>query len=211
MDILSFTCPTLAPQIRIVKDERGEPWFAAADVCSILDLTNVTAACKRLPDGDFRVISSNPSNGISRDMNVVSEAGLYWLIIRSDKPAARPLIMWITHEVLPTIRKTGQYIMPGQRKPTRWGWQPIRDVVRAHGYSAKDFTSSANALELPDVPHFTEGNYAAWTYGGCLPAESLIIRAEKLLNVPKEQLFTAQVLANYEQRGPGKRHLRAGG
>ena len=208
MDILSFACPTLAPQIRVIKDERGEPWFVAADLCGMLNLGNVTAAVRRLPEGDSRVISGNPDDGLPASVNVVSEPGMYWLVIRSDKREARPLIMWITHEVLPSIRRTGQYIMPGQRKPTRWGWQPIRDVVRAQGYSAKDFTASANALELSGVPEFTEGNYAAWTYGGCLPAEALLVRAEALLGVPREQLFTSNVLTHYQDRGAGKRHTR---
>lgn len=207
--ILSFACPTLAPQIRVVKNDRGESRFIASDICNALSIKNVSDACAKLPTEDKGIVRGDTRGG-EQDMLVVTEAGMYWLIVRSDKPAARPLLMWITHEVLPSIRKTGQYIMPGQRKPTRWGWQPIRDVVRSQGYSAKDFAASANALDLPDVTTFTEGNYAAWTYGGCLPTEALITRAEALLDVSRDQLFTAEVLESYHTRGPGRRHNRTG-
>jgi hypothetical protein len=140
-------------------------------------------------------------------MLLISEPGLYELIIRSDKPKARPFMRWITHDVLPSIRKQGFY-SEGRRKPTRWGWQPIRKVIQERGFSAKDFVQSANALDMPGVSHFTEGNFAAWSYGACLPAECLVKRAEALLNAPAHELFTDIVLANYRDRGPGKRHLK---
>ena len=203
MDILAFACADLAPQIRVVKDDRGEPWFVASDACGILGISDVSAACRKLEEAD-KGRYPLPTPGGVQEVLTISEAGLYWLIVRSDKPQAKPFIRWVTHEVLPAIRRTGQYVVP-DRKPTRWGWQPIRVIMREKGYTAKDFVQSANALNLP-VPTFSGGNFAAWSYGGCLPAESLVVRAEALLGEPRERLFTADVLANYQERGPGKRH-----
>ena len=82
----------------------GEPWFVAADVCTILGVGNPTQALTRL-DEDERTLISNEG----RDVNAVSEAGLYALILGSRKPEAKTFKRWVTHEVLPSIRKTGSY------------------------------------------------------------------------------------------------------
>lgn len=82
----------------------GEPWFVAADVCTILGIGNPTQALTRL-DEDERTLISNEG----RDVNAVSEAGLYVLILGSRKPEAKLFRRWVTHEVLPSIRKTGSY------------------------------------------------------------------------------------------------------
>jgi hypothetical protein len=143
-------------------------------------------------------------------MWTITEPGLYELVIRSDKPAARPFMRWLTHEVIPSIRKTGAYALPGRQltsaQKSRWGWQPIKEVVRKQGYGSRTFTAAANELELEGVDHFNEGNYVVYSYGNSLPTEGVITRAEKLLGVPREQLFTAEVLAAYPFRGPGRRN-----
>ena len=82
----------------------GEPWFVAADVCTILGIGNPTQALTRL-DEDERTLISNEG----RDVNAVSEAGLYVLILGSRKPEAKLFRRWVTHTVLPSIRKTGSY------------------------------------------------------------------------------------------------------
>lgn len=210
-DLSTLLFPLPPVPIRHFLDEHGDPWFIAKDVCDVLGLDNVTAACKRLPEGSVRVTSINPDNGLSKEMNVINEPGLYWLVVRSDKPQAVPFIHWVTHEVLPAIRKTGTYTLPGRGvnaalNVTRWGWQPIRDVVRDQGYTHRSFVQSANALDLPGVDTFNHGNFVTWMRGICLPAESLVSRAEKLLNVPRERLFTPEVLAAYPTRGVGRRH-----
>lgn len=89
---------------------------------------------------------------------------------------------------------------------SRWGWQPIRKVVKQAGLSGRAFVEKANALDLPHVETFSAGNYAAWSYGGCLPRESLVRRAEALFGIPREELFTEDVLKNLSHRGKGKRH-----
>jgi len=89
---------------------------------------------------------------------------------------------------------------------SRWGWQPLRTWVKKANLSGREFVEKANALDLPGVDTFTAGNYAAWSYGGCLPQESLVKRAEMLLSMDRKDLFTAEVLENMPHRGRGRRH-----
>ena len=92
-----------------VFDLDGEPWFAAVDVCGVLEVGNPTQALSRL-DPDERTLISNEG----REINAVSEPGLYALVLGSRKPQAKPFKRWVTHEVLPSIRKTGNYGTPRQ-------------------------------------------------------------------------------------------------
>lgn len=94
-------------QVRVV-DVNGEPWFVAKDVCECLELTNTSQTLSYLDD-DEKGITTNDTPGGQQEMSIVSEAGLYSLILRSRKPEAKAFKRWITHEVLPAIRKTGQY------------------------------------------------------------------------------------------------------
>ena len=84
----------------------GEPWFVAVDVCSVLDLSNPTIAVRRL-DEDERAKFNLGRQG---DATIVNEPGLYTLVLGSRKPEAKAFKRWITHEVLPNIRKHGVYI-----------------------------------------------------------------------------------------------------
>ena len=84
----------------------GEPWFVAVDVCSVLDLSNTTIAVSRL-DEDERAKFNLGRQG---DATIVNEPGLYTLVLGSRKPEAKAFKRWITHEVLPNIRKHGVYI-----------------------------------------------------------------------------------------------------
>lgn len=85
----------------------GEPWFVTADVLSILDLDRT--ALRRLDDDEMGVDSIHTLGG-SQSMNIVSEPGLYALILGSRKPGAKEFKRWVTHEILPSIRKTGSYV-----------------------------------------------------------------------------------------------------
>jgi len=86
----------------------NEPWFVATDVCAILDINNPTVAVDRL-DEDER---SKFNLGRQGEAIIVSEPGLYSLILGSRKPEAKAFKRWITHEVIPSIRKHGAYMTP---------------------------------------------------------------------------------------------------
>lgn len=91
--------------LRTLTDENGDPWFVAKDICTILGISNPSDALKRL-DGDER---SRFNLGRQGETNIVNEAGLYSLVLASRKPEAREFKRWVTHEVLPSIRKHGIY------------------------------------------------------------------------------------------------------
>jgi len=87
----------------------GEPWFVAADVCSLLDIKNVSDAISTLDD-DEKLVSVIPRAGQNRATNLINESGLYNLIFKSKKPSAKAFRKWVTKEVIPAIRKTGGYV-----------------------------------------------------------------------------------------------------
>lgn len=94
--------------LRVNLDAAGQPWFVAADVCAALDLPDTHKAIARLDD-DEKGRNSIPTPGGQQEMSMVNESGLYNLVLGSRKPEAKRFKRWITHEVLPSIRKTGSY------------------------------------------------------------------------------------------------------
>ena len=90
----------------VIKD--GEPWFIAKDVCDILGIKNSRDAMTRLDEDEKADVVLNDGRQ-NRAMTIINEPGLYNLILRSDKAEAKTFKRWITHEVLPAIRKTGVY------------------------------------------------------------------------------------------------------
>lgn len=86
----------------------AEPFFVAKDVCDILELPNTSMALSKL-DSDEKLTSKILMSGQNRKMWLVSESGLYALIMRSNKPEARIFRKWVTKDVLPSIRKKGFY------------------------------------------------------------------------------------------------------
>lgn len=89
----------------------GEPWFVLKDVCKVLRLTDTGRTAERL-DSDELTRTTLVSGGQKREMICINESGLYNVILRSDKPEAKPFRKWVTSEVLPTIRKHGAYMTP---------------------------------------------------------------------------------------------------
>ena len=87
----------------------GDPWFVAADVCKALELEKTNRALSRLDDDEKGAHSVSTPGGRQR-MSIISESGLYSLILGSRKPEAKAFKRWITHEVIPSIRKHGAYM-----------------------------------------------------------------------------------------------------
>ena len=99
----------------IVRD--GEPWFVAADVCRILELGNSGQAISRLEEDEKSTIILNDGSPGNPNYAIVDEPGLYSLVLSSRKAEAKTFKRWVTHEVLPTIRKTGSYHQIPQTYP----------------------------------------------------------------------------------------------
>ena len=92
----------------------GEPWFVAKDVCDVLELLDVTSAVRSLDTDEKMTLQDKRSHsgqrGGSQFMTFVNEPGMYKLIFRSKKPEAKQFTRWVTHKVLPSIRKSGMYL-----------------------------------------------------------------------------------------------------
>lgn len=124
----------------------GEPAFIAGDVCAVLDITNVGNALASLDDDEKGYIHIADGTSGNPNKAYVTEAGMYSLVLRSRKPEARAFKRWITHEVLPAIRKTGSYgaVMVPQSLP---------DALRAYAaeVEAREALAAKVAADAPKV------------------------------------------------------------
>lgn len=157
-------------------------WFVAADVCRALEISNSRDAVARLDD-DEKGVGSADTLGGKQGMQIINEPGLYTLVLGSRKPEAKTFKRWVTHEVLPAIRKTGSYKTPKQssdrdkamlknaqaRSAKLWleiakntGIQTYKDVCNA--YAAKELAGE-DVLPLPRVQ---EKSYSATDIGEML-------------------------------------------
>lgn len=127
--------------VRVNTDENNNPWFVAKDVCQILELSNPRSSTALLDSDEKDVhIMDTPSG--EQKMTVVNEAGLYSLIMRSRKPEAKAFKRWVTHEVLPSIRKTGGYIaVKANESP---------EMIMARAIKLADETINRQKLQLEE-------------------------------------------------------------
>lgn len=96
-------------EVRIIKDSHDQPWFIAKDVCAALEHSNYRMAVEILEEDEVRKVYITDSVGRKQETLTINESGLYALIMRSNKPKAKIFRKWITSEVIPSIRKTGEY------------------------------------------------------------------------------------------------------
>lgn len=93
-------------EVRTIQ-KNGEPWWVLADVCKVLDLSNPSKVADRLEPDEKANFELGLRGGAT---NCINESGLYAVVLRSDKPQAKPFRKWVTNEVLPSIRKHGAYM-----------------------------------------------------------------------------------------------------
>ena len=103
--------------LRTLTDEAGEPWFVAKDVCNVLGYANASKAINDHVDPEDKLNNESLSSLGQRGGWLVNESGLYSLVLSSKLPTAKEFRRWVTHEVLPSIRKHGGY-MAGQERMT---------------------------------------------------------------------------------------------
>lgn len=99
-------------QVRVVTGPDGEPWFILADLCRVLELKNPRDVASRLDRGDVGTTDATDSVGRTVQMNTVTESGMYDTVLLSRKPEARAFRRWLTHDVVPSVRKRGGYLTP---------------------------------------------------------------------------------------------------
>lgn len=120
-------------RVRVVKGEDGEPWFVAKDVLTALDYAETyspSRAIQAVPD-EWKGVQRLNTPGGFQETSIISEQGLYFFLARSDKPAALPFQKWIAGEILPTIRKTGQYQTPQPNPANTAAPAPQPDALSA--------------------------------------------------------------------------------
>lgn len=127
----------------VIKD--GEPWFVAADVCRVLGLGNPTMAVSKLEEDE---VTLNLIEGSHRPTNIVSESGLYALIVRSDKSEAKRFRRWVTSEVLPSIRKTGSYSVDDPAMAMAHGLIAAQKIIEQKDATIAELSPKAAALDL---------------------------------------------------------------
>ena len=187
--------------VRVVTMD-GEPWFVATDVALILGYQS-TKDATRLLDDDEKGGHILPTPGGAQELTVVSESGLYNLILRSRKPEARPFRKWVTGEVLPGIRKTGSYTLAPQPALPQSMPEALRQLADSLEAEAK--AKAALELAAPKIEAFDALMDSGTTY--------LVREAAKLLGIGQNRLY-----AFMRQQGimfphscePYQEHLNAG-
>lgn len=165
-------------QLRAIQDESGEPWFVAVDVCNALGLANPSVSVNSL-DFDER---SKLNLGRQGEANIVSEPGFYKLVLKSRKPEAKAFQRWVTHEVLPSIRKKGGYIAAA---PDETPEQIMaRAVLLAQDTIARQ---KAQIEELKPKALFADA--VAASDGTCLIGSFAKILQQNGINIGQNRLF----------------------
>lgn len=176
--------------LRTLTDEAGEPWFVAKDVCDILELNNITEALRPLDDDEktnFR--NSEVAQNGGRAPIIISEPGLYKLIMRSRKPEAKEFQRWVTHEVLPQIRRTGGYIPASETddditilaKAVMIGQRTMEEQKR------RIAEQQSRIVELEPKALFADA--VAASDGTCLVGELAKMLRQNGLNIGQNRLF----------------------
>jgi len=129
----------------------GEPWFVAKDICRCLEIDNPSDALKRLDEDE---VTLGSIEGNHRQINLINEPGMYSLILGSRKKSAKKFKRWVTHEVLPTIRRTGSYGVAGfdmeqEADDTRLYLNLVNECRRTFGRAASQ--RMWRLLPLPQV------------------------------------------------------------
>lgn len=179
----------------------GEPWWVAKDVCDVLDISNSRDAVSALDDDEKADVGISDGSQI-RHMNAISESGLYTLIMRSNKPEAKRFRKWVTSEVLPSIRKRGEYVAPQAKqgkavKDDALAWEKIaaekRKDVRLRAKGLLDGLKEFRDVMTPESRAVIMVKYNEMLTGCNMP---------QLLPVATEKWYTATELA--EEFGTSK-------
>ena len=214
----------------------GNPWWVLKEVCDILEIGNSRMVADRLDD-DEKGVSLIDTPGGKQEMTVINEPGIYNVIFRSDKPEAKNFKRWITHEVLPAIRKTGAYVAPGAMpmdnlETLAQGFmtanKALTDALKAIPSSARTVNNLQRIYEkrktIQDVANFTGAarrtvtryvQKAGWTKLGvrtflCESQIAILIEAMKTPSPSKTITYLTNRRGNHEKGQGSFRDRRAG-
>lgn len=138
-------------EVRTIQKD-GEPWWVLKDVCTILEIGQPVRVAERLDEDEVSQTHVIDSLGRKQEMYIINESGLYNVILRSDKPEAKPFRKWVTSEVLPSIRKTGTYSVPqtteGQIKLLAQGNLELSRKIDVVNQDLQDFKKEMPLLAI---------------------------------------------------------------
>lgn len=175
--------------LRTLTDEAGEPWFVLKDCMSILDLGNPTETVKMFDKDEFSTTEVIDSIGRRQQTYIISEPGLYRLVMKSRKPEAKEFQRWVTHEVLPQIRKTGGYI------PTSESDSDEDIMARAVLVAQKTIERKNQQLQAKDTqikmlePKARFADAVAASDGTCLVGELAKMLRQNGMDIGQNRLF----------------------
>ncbi|NCE63728.1 hypothetical protein D1159_03825 [Pseudoflavonifractor sp. 524-17] len=205
-DLQIFENPKFG-QIRVI-ERGGEPWFVAADVCRALEISDTWNALQRLDDDEKGTCSISTPGG-EQKMNIVNEPGLYSLVLGSRKPEAKAFKRWITHEVIPSIRKTGSYTFDGTSKElqaifmldsrtmkheqriTALEESMVIDYSQQRTLASQVNAVVINALGGADAPAYHDKNVRGRTYSECNRDIQKWFRVNSRNNIPRKRFDEA--------------------
>ena len=199
-------------EIRVIEQD-GEPWFVAADVCRALEIGNPSDALRRLDDDEKMTLDLTDSHsgkrGGAQSISVVNEPGLYSLVLGSRKPKAKAFKRWITHEVIPSIRKTGSYTFDGTSKELQAIFMldhrtveheqritALEDSMVVDYGQQRTLTAQVNAVVVAalggsDSPAYHDKNVRGRTYSECNRDIKNWFRVNSRNNIPRKRFDEA--------------------
>lgn len=168
MTVQPFTFPSTGQQVRTVTVD-GQPWFFAADVATVLGHSNIRVAVGRLPERMRGVTETDTPGGLQK-VQIVNEPGVWRLVMRSNLERAEEFQDWLAEEVIPSIRQTGSYSMPGASAPAGGDAGVVNALARiAYDEHVVPFAGRALAYRRWDKPHKGMASFVQLTLDLGLP------------------------------------------
>ena len=166
--------------IRALRGDDGEPMFVAKDVCAALEIKNSRDALARLDDDEKGVVLTDTPGG-EQQMQAVNEAGLYVLVLSSRKPEAKAFKRWVTHEVLPALRRDGGYMVARDETP---------EETMARAFVIAQATIDRQKSRIAELePKALFADAVAASDGTCLVGELAKMMRQNGLTVGQNRLF----------------------
>lgn len=212
-EIQTFTSDQFGT-IRAVRDEDGEPMFVAKDVCTALEVKNSRDAIARL-DNDERGVVLIDTPGGEQQMQAVNEPGLYVLVLSSRKPEAKAFQRWVTHEVLPALRRDGGYMVARDETPEQTMARAVllaqqtidRQKSRIAGLEAENEEMRPKAL-FADTVAASDGTCLIGEFAKMLRQNGVDIGQNRLFAMLREDGYLGKVGQN--RNVPTQRSMELG-
>ena len=167
-------------QVRATRGKNGEPVFVAKDICAILDLGNPRSSIALLDD-DEKGVHAVDTPGGKQQMTTVTEPGFYKLVMRSRKPEAKAFQRWVTHEVLPAIRRDGGYMVARDETP---------EETMARAFVIAQATIDRQKSRIAELePKALFADAVAASDGTCLVGELAKMMRQNGVEVGQNRLF----------------------